>query len=126
MGISIEVERVKLPDGRYVAWFHPTVSEDVDVESLPMVSLARNPDHCYFRIDKLHEHDKHSPPMADKDAVNAYIKRVMDEVIDGLAKVGVQLEETTTEDCKAIPVASVHPINPGHMPGGTLTDDSDN
>jgi len=101
MSIHIEVKRIKFPDGQYIARFKGVVSEDVNKEILPIISLARNPDHCYFRIDLLQEHDHHAPPYQSKEDVDGYIQRVIGDIEIALEKVGLELGEGTMEDKKA-------------------------
>jgi hypothetical protein len=102
MGIHIEVKRIKFPDGQYIARFKGVVSEDVNKEILPLVSLARKPDHCYFRIDLLQEHDHHAPPYQSKEDVDGYIQRVITDIGVALEKVGLELGKGTVEDKKVV------------------------
>lgn len=125
MGIQIEVQRIQLPGNRFLAWFHSAVSDDIDVETLPVVSLARNPDHCFFRVDQLADHDSHAPAFDDRPSVDAYIQRVHNDIANALAAMGIKMDEGTVEDAKGVPIGNVHihEIHQGGLkPGDTLSD----
>lgn len=51
-----------------------------DQEGLPEVSLARVPDHCYYPIDKLQEHNHHAPGFDSEEAANEYEQRVLTDI----------------------------------------------
>jgi len=97
MGIKLEVKRIKFPDGIFIARFDVQVTDDVDVEKLPEVSLGRIPGQCLYRIDKMKFNDEHAPAFPDRPSVDAYINRVIDEIITKLSEVGLKLDESQPE-----------------------------
>ena len=119
-GVKVQVIRVKLDDGRYIVNFQTEVAPGVDVTTLPEVCLSRiKPGKCMFRIDKMEEHDGHSPTHSTLEECNAYIARVMGDVEEGLKVSGI-LTETETKEVKGIviPGFSIGQI----PPGATLSD----
>jgi len=67
-------------DGGFVAKFRSNISGDVPPGE---VSLARIPDHCFFELDCLAEHDNHVPTFKSRELVEAYVDRVFGD-IDGI------------------------------------------
>ena len=100
MGIKLEVKRIKFPDGIFIARFDGKVTDDVDVEKLPEVSLGSIPGQCLYRIDKMKFHDEHAPAFPDRPSVDAYIQRVIDEIITKLSEVGLELDKTEPQPSK--------------------------
>lgn len=117
MGVKVLVERIKLPDDRYIAWFKAELSDDIDVEKLPSISLARVPDHCFYRVDKLQEHNFHAPPYNSKEEVNEYIKRVVKDISVALEPLGIKMAKAGIEDANGL---FAKPIQ--LPPGGTISD----
>ena len=113
--IKVHCERIKFGQS-YVAHFRGEVSDGVDEEKLPEVSLSRIPDHCFFRIDKLDEHDSHAPDFKSLEEVNAYIERVFRDIRDKLVELEI-IVETEVESVKGIPIL---------VPMPTMNTDSDN
>lgn len=103
MGIKVNVNKVQLPTGQFVAFFASEISEGVDVANLPVVCLSRvKPGKCMFRVDVLHEHDHHSPPFSDEAGVDAYIKRVTDDIAAGLQALEA-ISEVDVMNTKLVP-----------------------
>ena len=93
--------RGKAGGASFKALFRAEMS-NVDVEALPKVSLARRPDHCYFRIDKMHEHDGHAPTFTTEKAVDAYIQRVFNDIKKAIAGKPLEIQVPKPPPAKPI------------------------
>jgi len=56
------------------------IPSDLDVDSLPKISLSRNKGKCYFSLNAFSEHDGHAPLLKTKIEVRNYIQRVTEDV----------------------------------------------
>jgi len=65
--------------GVYKVFFHSRVPQHVDAQQLPSISLSKHPGNCWFRLDKLHEHDYHTSTFNGAE-VKTYVKRVLIEL----------------------------------------------
>lgn len=94
MAVKIVVVRIKHPEGKIGILFHSDCTGEKD---LPQVSLSRKKGGCLFTVDKLHEHDNHTPWHDDQASANAYCDRVVGDIKAGLDKKGVKYEIVFTE-----------------------------
>lgn len=109
MKINIKVEVVETGSGAYVALFRGIISgEDVDLEKLPEVSLSRVHGKCYFRLDKMHEHDHHAPPWTDQVLMQTYIERVFNEIREKCVEAGLALND----EVQTVKVPNIFKGNP--------------
>ena len=93
--VKIIVIRLQAPEGHLGILFH---SECAGVKGpLPTVSLSRTKGKCIFSIDKLHEHDDHTPFHTDKVKANVYCERVLGDIKDALTAKGIKFEIVYTE-----------------------------
>ncbi len=53
------------------------------------VSLARRPDHCYFSLLNLSEHDGHAPPWGSQREAADYVFRVLGDIQSAAASCGI-------------------------------------
>jgi len=65
--------------GVYKVFFHTKIPQHVKAQELPSISLSKHPGNCWFRLDKLHEHDYHTSTFNGAE-VKTYVKRVLTEV----------------------------------------------
>ncbi len=63
------------------------------------VSLARRPDHCYFALNLLKDHNGHEPTFVSGKLTDEYIDRVFDD-IDGLVTAFQQRDKTVSRTWK--------------------------
>ena len=61
-------------DGRFCCPFRSHAEGYVPSTS---VSLARNPDHCFFNLENLAEHDSHMPSFSSYEEAAKYRRRVL-------------------------------------------------
>ena len=90
--IEIKCERLAMPDGRFVAIFESKIPGEISTEALPTVPLARVPDHCFFRIDRLHEHSGYTPIHGSKELCDSYIHRVFNDIKNALSVQEIKTE----------------------------------
>lgn len=91
--------------GVYRIYFHTRIPKHVDPEKLPVVSLSRHFGSCWFRIDKLHEHDHHSSSFKSSD-VKPYVLRVLHDIRDKMVAEGLATAEEV-QDLDAIEFGNV-------------------
>ena len=96
--------------GSIYAYFHPTVTGWINAEKLPLITVSRlKPGGCNYRIDRLDTHDGHAPPFKTEELCDAYIARVMADIVQAdLGGVTVEFEIQLVE--KPI-VAEYHEVD---------------
>ncbi len=65
----------------YKVFFHTKIPSHVDATLLPIVSLSRHFGQCWYRIDKMHEHDHHTSSYSPED-LKPYVLRVLRDIRD--------------------------------------------
>jgi len=81
--------------GQYGILFHTECTGEV--LPLPTVSLSRSKGKCLFVIDKLQEHDGHTPWHTDKVLANSYCERVVGDIKQELSAKGISFDIVYTE-----------------------------
>jgi len=76
---KIDVRLANCGAGVYKVFFHTKIPQHVKGQELPSISLSKHPGNCWFRLDKLHEHDYHTSTFNGAE-VKIYVKRVLTEV----------------------------------------------
>ena len=66
-----------------------TIVERNDGGELPQVSLARQPDHCFFSVDDFWSHREHTPGMHSPQEAQAYVTRVVWDVVKAFMAKGL-------------------------------------
>lgn len=73
MLLEVFTRREKVSSGQIIVLFMTMT----DQEGLPEVSLSRVPDHCFYPINKLQEHNFHAPAFDSEEEADEYEKRVL-------------------------------------------------
>ena len=90
--IEIQVKRAHVGGEEYAVKFASKIEEGIDMSGVKEISLSRIPDHCFFSIATMSDHDSHTPRMYSKEEGNDYIKRICKDIVTAIAEKGVQAE----------------------------------
>ncbi len=94
MPVKIVVVRIKAESNIGILFHSDCTGEQVP---LPAVSLSRTKGKCIFPIDRLHEHDDHTPWHSDSVKANVYCERVVNDIKEALDAKGIKYEIVYTE-----------------------------
>jgi|SRR3990167_7844344 len=62
---------------------------NLDLSNAAPISLARVPDHCFFSVEHLADHDYHTPTFLSRSDVLGYIRRIMKDITVSLIAIDV-------------------------------------
>jgi len=132
--LTLRVTKEKHPNGTWRALFkleglaelkgmeEETGSMRARLANLPAVSLSRAPDHCYFPLHLLQDHDYHAPPFPRSDWEDQSEENAIAEMEKYIARVVAAVQWVARQDDEVGPIDVVEEEDIAHLPDDIILD----